>query len=203
MNFRLLPTRAPIVAADAMVASSQTRATLAAVQVLGEGGNAVDAALCAAAVLCVTEPHATGVGGDLFAMVRTAEGQLFALDAAGPAPWRAPAERPARSGPRSITVPGAVAGWGELSTRFGRLGLDRCIGPAVDAAKRGVAVGFESAHNWRQSERAPSEFGRPPRFGERYTLPALGTTLERIEVNGPDEVYRGATGEGDRPGVMA
>jgi gamma-glutamyltranspeptidase/glutathione hydrolase len=178
-----------------MVASSQSVATLAAVQLLREGGNAVDAALGAAAMLCVAEPHATGIGGDLFALLRTAEGKLFALDAAGPAPRSAGVQPPAMFGGRSVTVPGAVAGWHALSERFGRVGLDRCIAPAVDAALHGVVAGFESAYNWGRAERAPKEFGPPPRHGERYTLPGLGMTLKRIAADGPDEMYRGATAD--------
>ncbi|MGE5617557.1 MAG: gamma-glutamyltransferase family protein [Candidatus Woesearchaeota archaeon] len=196
MSFRCLPTRAPVVAGRAMVASSQTAATLAAVELLREGGNAVDAALCAAAMLCVAEPHATGVGGDLFALLRMADGGLFGLDAAGPAPRSAAPEPPAATGPRSVTVPGAVAGWQALSSRFGRVGLERCLAPAIDAARRGVIAGRECARRWQQAPFRPPGFERAPRFGERYELRALGATLERIANRGPDEIYRGETAAG-------
>lgn len=195
MTFRLLPTRASVVAGQAMVASSQTAATLAAVELLREGGNAVDAAICAAAVLCVTEPPATGVGGDLFALLRTPDGELVGLDAAGAAPRSAVPEPPAPRGPRSITVPGAVAGWEALSGRFGRVGLERCLAPAIDAARRGVFAGRECARNWQRAPVLPEGFERVPRFGERYALPALGATLERIATRGADEIYRGETAE--------
>lgn len=195
MSFRLAPSRAPTVGAQAMVATSQTLATLQAVELLRNGANAIDAALCAAAILCVTEPYATGIGGDLFAIVRTADGALHCLDAAGPAPRRAPAEPPAPSGPRSVTVPGAVAGWDALSERFGRLGLDHCIAPAIDAAKRGVVAGFECARTWALAPRAPREFGPPPGFGGRFRLPELGATLAAIAAGGPDAFYRGATAD--------
>src|SRR5437763_1386994 len=123
MSFRFAPARAPVVGYEAMVASSQTVASISGLEMLRAGGNAVDAALCMAAALCVAEPDATGVGGDLFALVRDCSGERFALDAAGPAPAGAPAEPPAMEGPRSVDVPGAVAGWGELAERFGRMGL--------------------------------------------------------------------------------
>ncbi|HTT30550.1 MAG TPA: gamma-glutamyltransferase [Solirubrobacteraceae bacterium] len=189
--FSLSPARAASVAAEAMVASSQPLATLAGLDVLREGGSAVDAAICAAAVLCVTEPPMTGVGGDLFAIVRDGEGALHGLDAAGPAPRAAPAEPPAESGPRSVDVPGAVAGWSELSERFGRVGLDRCLTPAIEFARYGVSAGFNSAMVWQTSPRAPVAFGAAPDFGARYRLVALGDTLAGIASEGPRWFYTG------------
>ena len=174
-----------------MVASSQPLATLAGLDLLRAGGNAVDAAICAAAVLCVTEPHATGVGGDLFAIVRDASGRLHGLDAAGPAPRAAPFEPPDLDGPRSVDVPGAVAGWGELAARFGRVGLERCLRPAIDLAAGGAVAGFNSALVWRTSPRAPVAFGVPPAFGGRYSLPELAATLSGIAAQGSGWFYTG------------
>ena len=191
MTVSLTPARAASVASGAMVASSQPLATLAGLDVLREGGNAVDAAICTAAVLCVTEPHATGVGGDLFAIVRDTSGALHGLDAAGPAPRAAPAEPPAGFGPESVDVPGAVAGWAELSARFGRVGLDRCLRPAIELARDGVVAGFNCAQVWRASPRAPAAFGAPPSFGASYQLPELGATLELIADEGPESFYTG------------
>jgi len=191
VSFTLSPTRAAAVGAEAMVATSQPLATLAGLDVLREGGNAVDAAICAAAVLCVAEPHATGIGGDLFAIVRDASGAVHGIDAAGPAPRLAPAEPPDEAGPRSVDVPGAVAGWGELSERLGRLGLDRCLGPAIDLARRGVPAGFNCASVWRASPRAPAAFGPAPAFGGTYRLPELAETLFAIATHGPEFVYTG------------
>ncbi len=195
MSFGLSPSRAAAVASHGMVASSQPLATLAGLDALREGGSAVDAAICAAAVLCVTEPHATGIGGDLFAIVRDALGAVHGIDAAGPAPRLVPAEAPAESGPNSVDVPGAVAGWDELSRRFGRLGLERLLGPAISLARDGVPAGFNCAEVWRTSPRAPSSFGPPPGFGGTYRLPELAETLFGIATYGPEFLYTGPPAE--------
>jgi gamma-glutamyltranspeptidase/glutathione hydrolase len=191
MGFRFSPARAPAVGSEAMVSSSQPLATVSGLDLLREGGNAVDAALCMAAVLCVTEPDATGLGGDLFALVHDPTAGLLGLDAAGPAPSAAPIEPPALFGPRSVDVPGAVAGWGELSRRFGHVGLERCLRPAIELAKGGVAAGFNSACAWNASPRAPKAFGAPPSFGQRFRLPELAATLEAVAADGPEFLYRG------------
>jgi gamma-glutamyltranspeptidase/glutathione hydrolase len=174
-----------------MVAAGQTLATLHALDVLREGGSAVDAAICAAAVLCVTEPHATGVGGDVLAIVRDPAGALHGLDAAGPAPRLAPREPPDYDGPRSVDVPGAVAGWGELSTRFGRAGLERCLESAIALAAGGVPAAFNCAAIWRASPRAPAALGEPPAFGRHFRLPDLADTLRAISAHGPGVMYEG------------
>lgn len=182
--------RPPAVAAEAMVATSQPLATRAGLRALERGGNAVDAALAAAAVLCVTEPMSTGVGGDLFAQVWDRE-QLHGLDAAGPAPLRADPESPVEeTGPRSVTVPGAVAGWAALAERFGRLGLDAALDDAVSAAENGFAVAARTASAWAESH-ARLALGPVPRLGERVRLPELGATLRRIADKGPAAIYRG------------
>ena len=173
-----------------MVATSQPLATRAGLRALERGGNAVDAALAAAAVLCVTEPMSTGVGGDLFAQVWDGEG-LYGLDAAGPAPLSADPEGPvAETGPRSVTVPGAVAGWAALAERFGRLGLDSALGDAIAAAEHGFAVGVVTADAWIRSA-APTEFLPAPSAGSRVRLSDLGASLRRIADGGPDAIYRG------------
>ena len=178
-----------------MVATSQPLAALGGLDVLREGGTAADAAICAAAILCVTEPHATGVGGDLLALVRDPSGALHGLDAAGPAPKAAPREPPAYDGPRSVDVPGAVAGWAELSERFGRSGLERCLGPAIELAAEGVPAGFNCAQIWGDSDRAPAAFGPRPRFGGVYRLPDLARTLRGIAEEGPPHLYTGPPAE--------
>lgn len=192
MSFRLAPAKPSSVASEAMIATSQTLASVSGLEVLRSGGNAVDAALCAAGVLCLTEPHATGIGGDLFALVREPGGRLTGLDAAGPAPRDAPAAPPALWGPRSVTVPGAVAGWAALAERFGTLDLGRVLEPAIRFASDGVTAGYHSTELWRTSVRAPREFGPPPRHGERHRMPELAATISAIAADGPSAFYGGA-----------
>src|SRR5438093_636093 len=108
MSYRFAFGRPPAVAAEAMIATSQPLATRAGLRMLERGGSAADAALAAAAVLCVTEPMSTGVGGDAFALVWL-DGRVHALDAAGASPRGADPATPVEPlGPRSVTVPGAV-----------------------------------------------------------------------------------------------
>ena len=111
MPFRFAFGRPPAVAANAMVATTQQLSTRAGLLMLERGGNAADAAVAAAAVLAVTEPMSTGIGGDCFAIVWR-DGKAEGLDAAGPAPAAAEHLEPvAEVGPLSVTVPGGVAGW--------------------------------------------------------------------------------------------
>jgi gamma-glutamyltranspeptidase/glutathione hydrolase len=178
-----------------MVATSQAIATLAGVRMLEQGGNAVDAAIAAAAVLGVTEPMSTGLGGDVFAIVHR-EGRVVGLDAAGPAPVRTPApEVVAVSGPNSVTVPGAVAGWAALAERFGRLGLDTCLQAGIDIAERGFAVGAHAARYWAEAEWPPAPLMPAPSAGATVWLPDQAATLRAIAEEGPSAFYTGPIGE--------
>jgi gamma-glutamyltranspeptidase/glutathione hydrolase len=190
MPFRFAFGRPPAVAANGMVATSQALATRAGLRMLERGGNAADAALAAAAVLCVIEPMSTGIGGDCFAIV-WADGRLEGLDSAGPAPAAAEQVEPVHErGPLSVTVPGAVAGWAALAERHCRFGLDTILADAIDAGEQGFAVGPITAAAWAEQE-APEELGPIPRVGQRVRLPELAATLREIASNGPDAFYRG------------
>jgi gamma-glutamyltranspeptidase/glutathione hydrolase len=194
-GFRRGPARPPAVALEAMVATSQGAATRAGLRMLERGGNAVDAALAAAAMLAVTEPMSTGVGGDLFAVVWR-DGEAVGLDAAGPAPAvvASPAEI-AQWGPESVDVPGAVAGWGALAARFGRLGLDACLADAIDVAERGFALAFHAARLWAEAEHGPEEWMPAPLPAARVRLPELAAALRAIADGGPRALYEGPLAE--------
>jgi gamma-glutamyltranspeptidase / glutathione hydrolase len=197
--------RTSLVTARGMAATSQPLATRAAVRCLEAGGNACDAAVCAAAVLCVVEPMSTGLGGDCFAIVHRG-GTVDGLNASGRSPRGldvdAIDELPLR-GPQTITVPGAVAGWAALLERHGTWGLDRCLADAIDAAEGGFAVGAAIALGW--AEAAAEAFDGPdgaegrraftpvPRVGEIARLPELGASLRRIAEHGAAGFYDGPT----------
>jgi gamma-glutamyltranspeptidase / glutathione hydrolase len=192
--------RSSAVAAHAMAATSQPLATRAALRVLEEGGNAVDAAVTAAAMLCVVEPFSTGIGGDLFAIVwdgQTAQG----LNASGRAPASVQPDalaEIAESGPTSVTVPGAVSGWAALLERFGSVGLDRCLAPAIEAAEQGFAVTPVIAAAWAVlardlvDEEARRVFGTAPRVGQVVRLPDLARSLRLLASEGPSAIYDGS-----------
>ena len=170
--------RPPVYAARHMAATSQPAATLAALRMLDAGGNAADAAIAAAAVLGVVEPMSTGIGGDAFAIIWR-DREVVGLDAAGPAPATAdPVEPVEAAGPRSVTVPGAVAGWRALNQRFGRLGLDTCLAPAIECARDGFALGARAAAIWSG---APEGWPVAPKAGDVIRLPELAASLEALD----------------------
>ena len=194
MPFRFSYGRPPAVSANGMVATSQPLATRAGLRVLEQGGNAADAALAAAAVLCVAEPMSTGIGGDCFALVWK-DGEVHGLDSAGPAPAAPDVVEPVEErGPRSVTVPGAVGGWAALAERFGSLGLDACLADAIDAAEHGYAVAPITAEAWAEAD-APRELGPVPSVGDLVRLPELGWTLRMIADGGPHAFYEGSVAE--------
>ncbi len=195
-----------------MVCASVPQAAGAGVEILRQGGNAIDAALAAAATLCVVEPMQTGLGGDVFVLLWSArEGRLVGLNGSGRAPARATLEayrargleRVPASGILSVTVPGAVHAWEALSRRYGRLSLGECLAPAERAAADGFAVSELVAHYWDLLVRggalrndaaraALAPQGRAPRAGERFRNPRLAGTLGAIARDGAKAFYSGA-----------
>lgn len=179
--------RMPAVAGESMLATSHPLATAAGLAAFGEGGNAVDAALAAAAVLAVAEPTENGMGGDAFALVWH-DGRLHGLNGSGRSPRVLDELRVDETGPRSVTVPGAVRAWGDLAERFGRLGLDRALSHAAELATRGVVCTARIADKWARAPEAPYP---APGIGGRFVIPGLAETLERLAADGPDAFYRG------------
>ena len=179
--------RMPAVAGEAMIATSHPLASAAGLEAFRDGGNAVDAALAAAVALTVAEPTDNGLGGDAFAIVWH-EGSLHGLNGSGRSPARLGGARVDASGPRSVTVPGAVRAWADLAERFGRLGLDRALARGADLAARGVACTARIADKWALAASPP--FPAPP-VGGRFSLPGLERTLGLLAADGPDAFYAG------------
>lgn len=201
--------RSPVHATHGMVATSQPLAAMAGLQMLMNGGNAVDGAVAAAAALNVVEPMSTGIGGDLFALVWNADDKsIRALNASGRAPAAADLGELRRQGyshiyslsPHAVTVPGCVDGWHTLIHECGELSLSDVLAPAIGYAIGGypvspiIAAGF--AAGLAKLTRFPSGNelllnGRAPRTGEVLRLPELGRSLEAIAEGGRDAFYFG------------
>ena len=203
-------TRSVAMGRRGMIATSQALASAAGLRVMSAGGNAIDAAVTAAAVLTVVEPSMTGIGGDLLAMVWDARsGAVHALDSTGRSPHKAtPGEYARRGlrqmpvdGPLTVDVPGVVDGWSQLLDRFGTISLAKALEPAVAYARDGFPVQEIIAANWHESAgrlaldpAAARTFlpnGRAPRAGEIFVNPWLAATLDSIADGGRDAFYRG------------
>src|SRR5215469_2472085 len=152
-----LPGRSEAFATEAMAATSHPSATLAALEVLRRGGNAVDAAIAAVALLGVVEPTQTGIGGDCFVLLmRRGEGEVIALNGSGWAPAAASLDHYIARGmhsipvesPHAVTVPGAVAAWARLAADHGTLPLAHLLQPAIEAAEHGYPVTERVARDW-------------------------------------------------------
>ena len=203
-------TRSAVLGRNGMIATSQPLASAAGLKVLQDGGNAIDAAVTAAAVLAVVEPSMTGIGGDLFAIVYDAKTKtLHALNASGRSPYAATPSEYARRGQTrmpgtgvlSITVPGVVEGWSELLSKYGTLPMAKAVAPALEYAKNGYAVSEIISGQWQASEKklaadpaTAATFlpnGHPLQPGEIFANPHLAATLEAIGKGGRDAFYKG------------
>jgi gamma-glutamyltranspeptidase/glutathione hydrolase len=205
--------RSTVYAPRGVAATSQPLATGTALRILEAGGNAIDAAVAAAAVLNVTEPYMTGLGGDMFAMVWSSEEQrLVGLDASVRSGSRASAEAleaegaegvPYR-GARAVTVPGALSGWQALLDSYGTMTLAEVLQPAIRIADEGFPVTPVIARDWantvdvlEQDEGAMATFlvnGVAPAAGEWFRNPDLARTFRRLASGGAGELYGGSLG---------
>ena len=153
-NFAL-PGRSPVYATRAMVATSHPLASVAAIEQLKLGGNAVDAAIAATAVMCVVEHAMTGIGGDCFALIAKPGTNPVALNASGRAPMAATPEWYAKQGikkivtqsPHAVTVPGAIDGWATLLRDYGTRSLGDVLARAIEYAESGYVVTPRVGHD--------------------------------------------------------
>ncbi len=206
--------RSAVMGLGPMVATSQPLAAQAGLQTMLAGGNAVDAAVAAAAMLAVVEPTGTGMGGDCFALVYSAAmREVRALNGSGRAPaaldparlraagWASMPQR----GALTVTVPGAVEAWARLAAEHGRMPLAALLAPAIATAERGYPVSELIARAWQASapllarhDAARAHFlpaGDAPRAGARVRMPGQARALREVAEGGPDAFYRGPIAE--------
>ncbi len=218
---RSFATRSEVIAQHGMVCTSQPLATQVGLDILKAGGSAVDAAIAANAALGLMEPVSSGVGGDLFAIVWSArDHKLYGLNASGHSPLGLSYEQMQDElaklhrttippfGMLPISVPGAVDGWEELHTKFGRLPMAQVLAPAIRYAKEGFPVSELIAFYWvrnvdiLRTQHLPGAFldtyapgGQAPAKGEIFRNPDLARTYELIAAQGSQGFYRGEIAE--------
>jgi gamma-glutamyltranspeptidase / glutathione hydrolase len=208
-----LPGRSPVIAGEAMAATSHPLATLTAVETLRAGGTAADAAVAAVAVQCVVEPAMTGIGGDCFCLVSRPGAPLWGYNGSGRtgAGMRIEALLSQGIGAidadsiHAVTVPGAIEAWAAILAAHGRFGLDRALAPAIRYAEGGFPVAPRVANDWaraagrlRHNPGAARHYlidGRAPAVGDVVRLPALAETLKTIAAHGPRAFYQGPIAE--------
>ena len=214
------PPEAGVRAGTCMVATGHPLAARTALKILNDGGTAVDAAIAADAVLGVVEPMATGIGGDLLAMIVEADGRAISYNGTGRAPAALSADMvealPDRRIPDrhvlSVTTPGAVRGWHDLHRRYGRLAFADLLAPAIRAAEDGFAVAPVCAGEWKffagviAKEPVAARLyraDRPPAAGEAFANPELAAVLQAIAAAGPSAFYEGAPARAAAAAVQA
>jgi gamma-glutamyltranspeptidase/glutathione hydrolase len=191
-----------------IVSAPQFLASQAGAQVLQQGGNAIDAAVAANAVMGVVQPYVNGMGGDLFAIVYIAkEGKLYGLNSSGWTPKALTLEylkahnidKLDSIGVHTITVPGCVAGWDALSHRFGTLPFQKLLGPAIFYAENGFPLAERNARYWVSKKvmnqpgwkQTYTPGGIAPALGDTFRNPALGESLRQVAAHGRDAFYNG------------
>ncbi len=204
------PGRSEAFGLSGMAATAHPAATMTALDVLRRGGNAIDAAIAAVALLGVIEPVQTGIGGDCFVLLmRRGEGEVIALNGSGWAPAAATIDYYLERGTTSIavesahavTVPGAVASWARLAADHGTMPLAQLLGPAIEAAEHGYPVAERVARDWakqvdklRRNEVAARVLlpgGAPPEPGTIHRQRALAAALRAVAEEGPQAFYEG------------
>ena len=206
-----LPGRSPVIACNGMAATSHPLATLAAVDMLRAGGTAADAAVAAVAVLCVVEPHMTGIGGDCFTLISQPGKPVWGYNGCGRAGAAVSAETLRGQGMseignsiHAVTVPGSIAAWEDILENHGRFGLDRALQQAILYAEGGFPVAPRVAWDWQRhvgklagDPGAAKHYlfnGKAPQEGDVIRFPALAETLKTIAAKGAKGFYEGAIG---------
>ena len=203
-----------IYAKHGMVSTSEPQAAQAGLEILKKGGNAIDAAIAVAACLTVTEPTSNGIGGDNFALIWHNH-KLHGLNSSGHAPSLLSLTELKKTGVKEIpkygfipiTVPGAVAGWAEMSRKFGKLSLKDCLKPAIDYARNGFTVAKTVAYYWKAANQIyQKQFKHEmfqywfdtftkdlsiPKAGDVWTLKDHAYTLEEIGETIGQSFYKG------------
>lgn len=207
-----LPGRSPVYATNGLCATSHPLAAKVAVQILEQGGNAADAAIAAAVLLGICEPHMTGLGGDCFILVKPAGSEaVLTLNGSGRAPAAASADALRAKGLTAmpawgidtVTLPGAVDAFCRLSTDWGRAGLAVSLSPAIHYAQEGVPVGPRTAWDWQMRTRklhgaAQDAFmiaGSAPQAGQVFRSPNQAALLRQVASQGRDGFYAGDVAE--------
>ena len=207
-------TRSPVLANNSMAATSQPLATQIALEIMRKGGNAMDAAVAANAMLGLVEPTGNGIGGDLFAIIWDAKSaRLYGLNASGRSPKSISLEwflendykKIPSHGPLPVTVPGAVDGWFMIHDRFGKLSMKEILEPTIEYARSGFPVSQLIAYYWNRSIPILSKWpgfneqftidGRAPIEGEIWYNHNLANTLELLANEGRDAFYKGIIAE--------
>lgn len=203
-------SRSEAMAPDAMAATSQPLATQVALDIMRDGGNAIDAAIAANALLGLTEPTGNGIGGDLYAIIWDAESeQLYGLNASGRSPQSLTLdyfkdngiERIPQRGVLTLSVPGTVDGWYEMHQRFGQAQWASLMEPSIHYAENGFPVTEVIAYYFERNAEVLADYpgfaevflkdGKAPQKGERFTNPDLAATYRAIAEGGRDAFYRG------------
>ena len=203
-------SRSEIISTNGMAATSHPLATQTAIEVLQRGGNAIDAAIAANAVLGLMEPTGCGIGGDLFAIIWSADdNKLYGLNSSGPAPKNISIDKLLAKnleqippyGPLPVTVPGAVAGWKELHNKFGSLPFENLFQEAIDYSENGFPVTEVVAYYLDLSAERFSSYpnfkevwmpkGKTPSKGDVFKNPQLASTYKKIAITGGKDFYEG------------